>query len=189
MKKQFYDPTRLKSTICITNLINGFMKSTNHYFKPLGLLLLLCLIPLCAFSQNVTVKGIVKDALGESVIGASVVEKGTTNGIITGLDGDFTLQVKKDAVLVISFIGYVTQEVKAGTAPLNITLQEDSKTLEEVVVIGYGTAKRSDVTGSISSMRGDDLRAVQTGNISSALQGRVAGVDMSQTSSRPGASM
>ena len=87
MKKQFYDPTRLKSTICITNLINGFMKSTNHYFKPLGLLLLLCLIPLCAFSQNVTVKGIVKDALGESVIGASVVEKGTTNGIITGLDG------------------------------------------------------------------------------------------------------
>ena len=91
MKKQFYDPTRLKSTICITNLINGFMKSTNHYFKPLGLLLLLCLIPLCAFSQNVTVKGIVKDALGESVIGASVVEKGTTNGIITGLDGDFTL--------------------------------------------------------------------------------------------------
>lgn len=165
------------------------MKSTNHYFKPLGLLLLLCLIPLCAFSQNVTVKGIVKDALGESVIGASVVERGTTNGIITGLDGDFTLQVKKDAVLVISFIGYVTQEVKAGTAPLNITLQEDSKTLEEVVVIGYGTAKRSDVTGSISSMRGDDLRAVQTGNISSALQGRVAGVDMSQTSSRPGASM
>ena len=70
-------------------------------------------------------------------------------------------------MLVISFIGYVTQEIKAGTAPLNITLQEDSKTLEEVVVIGYGTAKRSDVTGSISSMRGDDLRAVQTGNISS----------------------
>lgn len=128
-------------------------------------------MPLWAFSQNITVKGIVKDAIGESVIGASVVEKGTTNGIITGLDGDFTLQVRKDATLVISFIGYVTQEVKASTAPLNITLQEDSKTLEEVVVIGYGTAKRSDVTGSIASMRGDDLRTVQTGNISSALQG------------------
>ena len=80
---------------------------------------------------------------------------------------EFYVTGKKGCCACYSFIGYVTQEIKAGTAPLNITLQEDSKTLEEVVVIGYGTAKRSDVTGSISSMRGDDLRAVQTGNISS----------------------
>lgn len=166
------------------------MKSTNYFFKPLGLLFLLCLIPLCAFSQSITVKGIVKDATGETVIGASVVEKGTTNGIITGLDGDFTLQVQNDAVLVISYIGYVTQEVKVSdTAPINVILREDAKALEEVVVIGYGTARRSDVTGSIASVQGDKLREVPATNISYALQNRIAGVDMTQTSSQPGANL
>lgn len=166
------------------------MKSTSFYFKPLGLLFLMCLIPLCAFSQSITVKGIVKDATGETVIGASVIEKGTTNGIITGLDGDFTLQVPGDAVLVISYIGYVTQEVKVnGTAPINVTLLEDAKALEEVVVIGYGTARRSDVTGSIASVQGDKLREVPATNITYALQNRIAGVDMTQTSSQPGANL
>lgn len=166
------------------------MKCTTYYFRPLGLLLLLCLIPLCSIAQNITVKGIVKDNLGESVIGANVTEKGTTNGMITDLDGNFSLTVQKNATLVISYIGYVTQEITIkGNTNLNIILKEDSKALEEVVVIGYGTARKSDVTGSIASVGGDKLQEMPSTNITYALQNRVAGVDMTQTSSQPGATM
>lgn len=166
------------------------MKCTTFYFRPLGLLLLLCLIPLCSIAQNITVKGIVKDNLGESVIGANVTEKGTTNGMITDLDGNFSLTVQKNATLVISYIGYVTQEIAIkGNTNLNIILKEDSKALEEVVVIGYGTARKSDVTGSIASVGGDKLQEMPSTNITYALQNRVAGVDMTQTSSQPGATM
>ena len=166
------------------------MKCTTYYFRPLGLLLLLCLIPLCSIAQNITVKGIVKDNLGESVIGANVTEKGTTNGMITDLDGNFSLTVQKNATLVISYIGYVTQEIPIkGNTNLNIILKEDSKALEEVVVIGYGTARKSDVTGSIASVGGDKLQEMPSTNITYALQNRVAGVDMTQTSSQPGATM
>lgn len=166
------------------------MRCTTYYFRPLGLLLLLCLIPLCSIAQNITVKGIVKDNLGESVIGANVTEKGTTNGMITDLDGNFSLTVQKNATLVISYIGYVTQEIAIkGNTNLNIILKEDSKALEEVVVIGYGTARKSDVTGSIASVGGDKLQEMPSTNITYALQNRVAGVDMTQTSSQPGATM
>lgn len=166
------------------------MKCTTYYFRPLGLLLFLCLIPLCSIAQNITVKGIVKDNLGESVIGANVTEKGTTNGMITDLDGNFSLTVQKNATLVISYIGYVTQEIAIkGNTNLNIILKEDSKALEEVVVIGYGTARKSDVTGSIASVGGDKLQEMPSTNITYALQNRVAGVDMAQTSSQPGATM
>lgn len=166
------------------------MKCTTYYFRPLGLLLLLCLIPLCSIAQNIMVKGIVKDNFGEPVIGANVTEKGTTNGMITDLDGNFSLTVQKNATLVISYIGYVTQEIAIkGKTNLNITLKEDSKALEEVVVIGYGTARKSDVTGSIASVGGDKLQEMPSTNITYALQNRVAGVDMTQTSSQPGATM
>ncbi|WP_294616224.1 TonB-dependent receptor [uncultured Bacteroides sp.] len=166
------------------------MKRTTYYFRPLGLLLLLCLIPLWSIAQNITVKGIVKDNSGEPVIGANVTEKGTTNGMITDLDGKFSLTVQKNATMVISYIGYITQEIAVkGNANLNITLKEDSKALEEVVVIGYGTARKSDVTGSIASVGGDKLREIPATNITYALQNRIAGVDMAQTSSQPGASM
>ena len=166
------------------------MKCTTYYFRPLGLLLLLCLIPLCSIAQNITVKGIVKDNLGESVIGANVTEKGTTNGMITDLDGNFSLTVQKNATLVISYIGYVTQEIAIkGNTNLNIILKEDSKALEEVVVIGYGTARKSDVTGPIASVGGDKLQEMPSTNSTYALQNRVAGVDMTQTSSQPGATM
>jgi TonB-linked SusC/RagA family outer membrane protein len=132
----------------------------------------------------------VKDTSGEPIIGASVLEKGTTNGIITDLDGNFSLQAKKGSVLVVSFIGYKTQEVTVNSVQfLKITLLEDSKTLDEVVVIGYGTQRKEAVTGSVASMRGDDLRQIPTGNVTAALQNRVAGVEMTQTSSKPGAGM
>ena len=157
-------------------------------FKSLKLLFLLCMVPLWAFGQSITVKGVVKDTAGEPVIGASVVEKGTTNGIITDFDGNFELKVSSNAVLSITFVGYQSQEIPVnGKTSFNVTLKEDTELLDEVVVIGYGTARSSDVTGSISSMRGDKLREVPATNITYALQNRVAGVDMSQTSSQPGA--
>ncbi len=166
------------------------MKTKINSFKSLGLLFLLCLIPLWAFSQNITVKGVVKDRSGETIIGASVVEKGTTNGTITDFDGNFQLSVPADAILRVSFVGYQTQEIPvAGKTSFNILLREDMEVLDEVVVIGYGTARKSDVTGSIASVGGEKLREVPATNITYALQNRVAGVDMSQTSSQPGATM
>ena len=159
-------------------------------FRPVGLMLLFCLIPLWAFAQSVMVKGVVKDTSGEAIIGASVLEKGTTNGTITDFDGNFALNVSKNAVLVVSFVGYKNEEISvAGKSSLKITLKEDSKALEEVVVIGYGSARKSDVTGSIASVGGEKLREMPATNITYALQNRVAGVDMAQTSSAPGASM
>lgn len=170
--------------------MNGFMKNTNYYMKLLGLLFLLCLMPLFAFSQNITVKGIVKDATGEPVIGASVIEKGTTNGITSDIDGNFTLTTPRNATLVISFVGYQSQEIALnGRTFLTVTLQDNTKLLDEVVVIGYGTQRKEAVTGSVASMRGDELQAIQTGNVTSALQNRVAGVEMTQTSSKPGAGL
>lgn len=158
--------------------------------KPLGLLFMFCFIPLWVLAQKVSIQGTVKDKVGESVIGASVVEKGTTNGTITDFDGNFALEVPANATLVISYIGYKTQEIPvAGKKKIQIILKEDTETLDEVVVIGYGSARKSDVTGSIASVGGDKLREVPATNITYALQNRVAGVDMAQTSSQPGASM
>lgn len=164
------------------------MKHTFSRF--LGIAMLLCLIPLYAFSQSVVIRGIVKDARGETVIGASVVEKGTTHGTITDLDGNFELQVDPKSTLVVSFVGFKTQEIPVnGKTSFNIILKEDTEVLDEVVVIGYGTARKSDVTGSIASVGGEQLREVPANNITYALQNRVAGVDLSQTSSQPGATM
>ena len=172
------------------NQKNVFMKNTNSYFKPLVLLFLLSVIPSWGFAQSIRVQGVVNDNASESIIGANVTEKGTTNGVITDLDGKFSLSVQKGATLVISYIGYVTQEIPVeNETELKVILKEDSKALEEVVVIGYGTARKSDVTGSIASVGGDKLREVPAADVSYALQNRIAGVDMSQTSSRPGATM
>jgi TonB-linked SusC/RagA family outer membrane protein len=156
----------------------------------LGLVFLFCLIPLWALAQQVAVRGSVVDAQGEPIIGASVLQKGTTNGTITNVDGEFSLSAPAGSTLTVSYIGYIDQEVAARAGqPLRVVLREDTELLEEVVVIGYGTQRREAVTGSVASMRGDNLRQVQTGNVTNALQGRIAGVEMSQTSTRPGESM
>lgn len=166
------------------------MMRNEKYLKTLMLLLLCSCFSVSIFSQNLNVNGLVRDRSGESIIGASILEKGTTNGTITDIDGNFTLRTNQDAILVISYIGYKTQEVSIKTdKKLVIILDEDSRSLEEIVVIGYGTARRSDVTGSIASVGGEELLEVPATNISYALQNRVAGVDMTQTSSKPGASM
>jgi TonB-dependent starch-binding outer membrane protein SusC len=165
------------------------MRNTN-LTKPLGLLFLFCFIPFWVFSQNITVKGLVKDANGEPLLGVNVREVGSNVGTVTDLDGNFTIQVKNNAKLQFSFVGYISQTVPVdGRTKMTVTLKEDSKTLEEVVVIGYGSQRKEAVTGSVASMKGDILREVPAANISRALQGRVAGVEMSQTSSKPGAEM
>ena len=165
------------------------MKCTNYCFKPLGLLFLLCLIPLWAFSQNITVKGVVKDATGESVIGASVVQKGTSNGIITDIDGNFTLNVPSNSTIVISFVGYKTQEIPvAGKTQINVTMKEDTEMLDEVVVVGYGQMKRSDLTGSVVSVNEDAIKKSVVTSIDQVLQGRAAGVQVQANTGMPGGS-
>lgn len=131
--------------------------------------------------QDGVCKGVVKDNQGETVIGASVVVKGTTNGTITGLDGDFTLDnVKRGDVIQISYIGYVSQEVVWQGTPLNITLKEDSQTLEEVVVVGFGSQKKANLTGSVSQVKMDDVLGERpVTNVKNALQGSMPGLMVS----------
>lgn len=117
------------------------------------------LLPMCMFAQQITVQGVVKDQTGETVIGASVMEKGTTNGTITGIDGDFSLNMSSNGTLVVSFVGYKTQEVQVkGQKQLQVVLSEDAEMLDEVVVIGYGTMKKSDLTGAVSSIGNKDIK-------------------------------
>lgn len=152
--------------------------------------MLFLFVPLWLSAQTTAVKGTVKDTKGETLIGVSVVEKGTTNGTITDIDGNYVINVAEDAILNFTYVGYTTQSVSVqGRTRIDVTLNEDNKLLGEVVVIGYGAQRREAVTGSVASMRGDVLREVQTGNVTSALAGRVAGVQLSQTSSKPGADM
>lgn len=131
--------------------------------------------------QDGVCKGVVKDNKGETVIGASVVVKGSTNGTITGLDGDFTLDnVKRGDVIQISYIGYVSQEVVWQGTPLNITLKEDSQTLEEVVVVGFGSQKKANLTGSVSQVKMDDVLGERpVTNVKNALQGSMPGLMVS----------
>ena len=154
--------------------------------------LITCLLMLLAgtslFAQKVSVTGTVSDQIGP-VIGASVVEKGTSNGAVTDLDGNFTLSVNPGATLVVSSIGYTTQELPIGTQTrFAIVLTEDNQFLDEVVVVGYGTMKRSDLSGASVSMREEDLKGSIITNLDQSLQGRAAGVSAVQTSGAPGSS-
>ena len=139
--------------------------------------------------QGKKVTGVVVDATGEPVIGANVVVKGTTNGTITDFDGNYTIEgVSASDVLVFSYIGYLSQEITIGNqAAINVTLSEDSQALEEVVVVGYGVMRKSDVTGSIGVAKGDDLTKNQNFSALDNLRGKVSGVNIFSNSSQPGA--
>ena len=138
-----------------------------------------------AYAQNTTVKGVVRDAMGPTA-GATVVQKGTNNGTITDLDGNFTINVPSNAVLVISFVGLDTQEISvAGKKFIEVTLSGNEE-LEEVVVVGYGTQKKSDITGSVASVDKARLSKLPVTNVLQAVQGATAGVTISQGSSIPG---
>ncbi|MCQ2182020.1 MAG: TonB-dependent receptor [Bacteroidales bacterium] len=146
--------------------------------KMLGILLLAAM-PLCASAQNVTVKGSVKDAAGQPVIGAGVVQQGTTNGTVTDLDGKYVIAVPASASLSFSSVGYVEQVVAvAGRNEINVVLAEDAEMLEETVVIGYGVQRKSDLTGAVASVNSESLKVLSTTDAGAALQGKVAGVNV-----------
>ncbi len=143
-----------------------------------------------AASEIKKISGIVKDERGEPVIGANVVVKGTTNGTVTDMDGKYTLEVPVGGVLQISYIGYNTQEVKVGSVNVvNISLREDSEALDEVVVIGYGTVKKSDLTGAVGSVQMKDVSQVGITSADRALQGQIAGVQVNARTGQPGEAM
>lgn len=135
--------------------------------------------------QKVQVSGTVKDSSGQPIIGASVLEVGSTNGTITDLDGNFSLSVSNHE-LRISYIGYITQTIKVTSGKINVVLKDDNKTLDEIVVVGYGTQKKSDVTGSVTSVNKDRLSKLPVTNVMQALEGATAGVLVTQGSSIPG---
>lgn len=133
---------------------------------------------MAAIEQAIQVKGKVMDSTGEPVIGANVLVKGTTNGVISDIDGNFSIEAKKNATLLISFIGYKSQEVKVTNAIMEIVLADDTEMLDEVVVVGYGSQKKSDITGAMVNVKSEALQQAPVANLGSALQGLAAGVDV-----------
>lgn len=163
------------------------MKQVKLTFPVRMLTLLLGLfLSLGAFAQDIAVNGLVKDAAGEPIIGATVRIDGQSGGAVTDFDGNFTLNAPKGSTLSISYVGYATKQV-AAAANLVVTLEEDTKALNEVVVIGYGTAKKEDLTGSVTAMNPDELSKGITNNASDMLVGKVAGVDVVTAGGTPGA--
>lgn len=181
-----------------TQKISGFVHS-QAYVKAIACLVLACggTLPTLAASETlsnpkveeaqqseITVKGTVKDANGEAIIGASVIEKGNAkNGTVTDIDGNYTLKVKRGATLTISYIGYVSKETKGG----NIILEEDLKSLNEVVVIGYGTQKKADVTSAVVSVKAEDFTKGNFNDAGDLIKGKVAGLTITRPSGDPGA--
>lgn len=164
-------------------------KPTYHTLSKRGYITLLALlVSIITFAQGVTVKGTVLDENKEPLIGATIQVKGENNGVAADLDGNFTLKVKKNATLVVSYIGYLTQEVRLqGKTQITVQLTPDSKTLDEVIVVGYGTMKKSDLTGSVASVASKDIEGFQTSSVAGALGGQIAGVQITSTDGTPGA--
>ncbi len=163
-------------------------KASGNIVSRLLLTLAFVLAGQTMWAQTKTVSGVVKDATGDTVIGASVLEKGTTNGTISDLNGQFKIKVSNDkAVLQISFVGYQTQEISlAGKTDITVVMQDDSKILDEVVVVGYGQQKKESVVGAISQVSSKELLQSPAANISQAIAGKISGVITSQTSGAPG---
>lgn len=171
----------------MTNQLNCIYGLRN---RKVFLTLLLLVFVFGARAQTISVSGTVSDEQGP-LPGVSVLVKGTANGVATDFDGNYTLNnVPADATLRFTYIGYQPREIAVnGQTTINATLTEDTEQLEEVVVVGYGTQRKEAVTGSVVSVSGDEMREVASPNISQALQGRMPGVEISQTSSQPGATM
>src|SRR5690554_1865163 len=172
-------------------LSNCSMRKVNVFTKGgMATLFLLLCMHFGLSAQNVGVSGQVLDPTGYPLPGVNIVVGGTATGTITDVDGNYSINVASDAVLIFNFIGYQTQEVVVnGRSLINVVMEEDFLSLSEVVVVGYGTQRREAVTGSVATVRGDQLREVASANVTQALQGRVSGVEMSQVSSKPGAEM
>ena len=155
-------------------------------FKRLAAMALLCMVTTIMYAQTIVATGQVVDQTGETIIGATVMEKGTTNGAITDFDGNFTINVKKGATLVVSYIGFNNQELPAAQG-MKITLKEDAQSLQEVVVTGYTTQRKADLTGAVSVVSVDELQKQNENNPIKALQGRVPGMNISADGTPSGA--
>ncbi|MBE6288082.1 MAG: TonB-dependent receptor [Mediterranea massiliensis] len=169
------------------NSKNSCLFSRMASLQRLFFIALFSALSLGLYAQNKTVSGTVVDGTGETVIGASVLVKGTTNGVITDIDGNFTLNdVPANGTIQVSYVGYKTQDVSvAGKTVIKVTLQEDTEMLDEVVVVGYGVQKKSDVTGALTRVDAEALNARPVSNAFEALQGKAAGVDIT-SNERPG---
>ncbi|MTK53918.1 TonB-dependent receptor [Paludibacter sp.] len=166
------------------------MKQTSSCLRAPGILFLLLLFSISVFGQTITVKGTVKDASSATLPGVNVRIHGSSTGTITDVDGKFSIQVPSNAKLEFSFVGYTSQLISvSGKTVINVTLAEDTKALSEVVVVGYGTQRKEAVTGSVASVNGNALKEIPAANVTNALQGRVAGVDLEQTDTHPGATL
>lgn len=166
--------------------MKNIMRNMNvKRLSALAVLLLWC-VPFLLAQGSVKVTGKVTDTMGEPMIGVSILEKGTSNGVITDIDGNYTLSVGEGATIVYSYIGYVTQEKAAVAGVINVTMKDDTQALEEVVVVGYGVQKKSSVTGAISQVKAEDMQNRTITNAPQALQGKTAGVQLIAGSSAPG---
>ena len=173
----------------IVDVLSKVFDNTDVFYVIEGSNVVLMKRPAMQQQGGRSITGTIIDQYGEPVIGANIVEKGTTNGIITDIDGKFTLQIKENAILQISYIGYVSKEIPAGNnTSFSIVLEEDTKTLDEVVVVGYGTARKGDLTGAISSIKGETLTTRSTQQLSTAMQGQISGVQVTRDNGGPGAS-
>jgi TonB-linked SusC/RagA family outer membrane protein len=162
------------------------MRNLNSLRKVLGFLFLFCLFPMGALAQSL-VKGTVSDEAGEPIIGASVKVVGTKTGAVTDFNGKFSVQAASNATLSVSYIGYLTEEVRVqGRANINVTLREDVTSLEDVVVIGYGVQKKKLITGATVQVKGDEIAKLNTTNALEAMQSSTPGVQITQSSSQPG---
>ena len=163
------------------------IKKATLSFWRLLLLMVVFNSGLSLFAQTQTVSGIVLDEFGDPMIGVSVLVKGTTTGIITDVDGNFTVPAKNGDVLLIKYLGYKDQEIKVtGNTRLKITLQEDSQSLDEVVVVGYGTQKKVNLTGAVSAVTGEEIAKRPVANTSTMLQGQMPGLRITSDKGQPG---
>ena len=190
--KSNFDVSLNKKQAQVFELLDEALKGRNMKYEFSGNYIILSPLAKNDEEQQTdhTVSGIVKDQKGEPIVGANVMEKGTTNGIITDADGRFMLKVSSDAVLSISFIGYRSVEIKVGKRQsVSVVLDEDMEILDEVVVVGYGSQLKKTVTGAISSVKAKDLEAPNAVSADNLLQGKVAGLSISQNSAQPGSGM
>jgi TonB-dependent starch-binding outer membrane protein SusC len=159
-----------------------------HEFTRLGILLMMVLFATLGYSQKIKVSGtVIDDITKEPLMGVTIMEKGTSNGVVTNLDGIYTINVKSSSSIVLTYMGFIKQEVSiSGRNKINISLVPDTKQLDELVVIGYGVQKKSDITGSISSVLGKDINNQPVSSALQALQGRAAGVNIIQNTGAPG---
>lgn len=171
----------------LTDIMNALLEGTGCTYSIKENHIIISSASLIHKTSGKNITGVVTDESGEPIIGASVVEKGTTNGVVTDIDGNFSLSVMENAIMQVSYIGYVQQEFHIGNQThFSITMKENLQALDEVVVIGYGTVRRRDLTGSVSQISSDKIERVPSTNVLQAVQGRIPGLQITPNSGKPG---